>query len=69
MCTIRKRTNSFAALCNWIRELFNSIKEFSNMASTPKTWKNVEIRELSTSITELSNWIKELSNSFNDILN
>ena len=39
-------------LCNWIRELSNSIKELSN-------W----IRELSNSIRELSNWIRELSNS------
>ena len=57
MCTIRERTNSFAALCNWIRELSNSIKELSNMANTPAIWKNIGIREL-------SNWIDELSNSF-----
>ena len=56
MCTVRNRTNSFAALCNWISEFSNWIKErcLSNAANTPITWKNDEIRELSNSITELS---------------
>ena len=49
MCTIRERTNSFAVLCNWIRELSNSIKELSNTANTSAIWKNVLIRELSYS--------------------
>ena len=66
MCTIRERTNSFAALCDWIRKLSNSIKELSNTANTPAIWKNVGIRELSNSITELFNLIRELSNSFKD---
>ena len=34
MCTISERTNSFAALCNLIRELSNSIQELSNVANT-----------------------------------
>ena len=69
MCTIRKRTNSFAELCNWISELSYSIKKLTNTANTPSKWKNVGIRELSNSITELSNWIRELFNSFKDKLN
>ena len=69
MCKIRERTNSFAMLRNWIRELFNSNKELSNMANTPAIWKNVGIRELSNSITELSYWIRELSNSFKNKFN
>ena len=71
MCTIRERTtfcNSFAELCNWIRELSYSIKELTNTADKPAIRKNVGIRELSNSITELSNWIRELSNSFKDKL-
>ena len=68
MCTIRERTNSFVALCNWIRKLSNSIKELSYTANTPAIWKNVGIRELSNSITEFS-WIRELHNSFKDKLN
>ena len=32
MCSIRQRTNSFAALFTWIRELSNSIKELYNLA-------------------------------------
>ena len=35
MCTISERTNSFIALCYWIREPSNSIKELSNIANTP----------------------------------
>ena len=66
MCTIRERTNSFAALCNWIKELSYSIKELSITANKSAIWKNVEIRELSNSITGVSNWIRELSNSFKD---
>ena len=50
---IVESANSFAALCNWIRELSNSIKELSNTANTPALWKSVGIRELSNSITEL----------------
>ena len=69
MCTIRERTNSFAVLSNWIRELSYSIKELSNTANTPAIWKNVGIRELSNSITELSNWIGELFISFKDKFN
>ena len=76
MCTIRERTNSFAVLCNWIKELSNSIQELSNMANMPSIWKNVGIRELfysitgiSNYITELFNWIRELSYSFKDKLN
>ena len=29
MCPIGEHTNSFAVLCNWIRELSNSIKELT----------------------------------------
>ena len=64
MCTIRERTNSFAVLCNWIRELSNSIREpsdsikvFSYTTNTSEIWKNVGIKELSDSFTELCNWI------------
>ena len=62
MCTIRDldHTNSFAALCNWIRKFSNSIKERSNTANTPAILKNVGIKQLSNSITELSDWIREL---------
>ena len=63
MCTIKECNNSFAVLCNWIRELINLIKELSNTANMSAKWKNVWIRELSNSITELSNLIKELSKS------
>ena len=49
MYTIRKRTNSFETLCNWINELSYSIKELSNTAYTPAIWKNVGNRELSNS--------------------
>ena len=69
MCTIRERTNSFAELCNWIRELSNSIEGLINTTKTPAIRKNVGIRELSNSITELFNWMRELSNSFKDKLN
>ena len=69
MCTIKKCTNSFEAICNWIRELSISIKEFTNTANTPAIWENVGITELSNSITELSNWVRELFNSFKDQLN
>ena len=55
MYEIRERTNSFAELCNWIRELSDSMKELSNTTNTPAMWKNVGIRELSNLITELSN--------------
>ena len=55
MCTIKERFNSFAALCYRIRELSNSIKEFSNTANTSAIWKNDGIREISNLITELSN--------------
>ena len=43
MCTIRERINSFAALCNWIRELTYSIKELSNTVNKPAIWKMLEI--------------------------
>ena len=46
MYTIREHTNSFAELCNWIRELSYSIKELTNMAKTPAISKIVGIREL-----------------------
>ena len=69
MCTIKERFNSFAALCYRIRQLSNSIKEFSNTANTSAIWKNDGIREISNLITELSNWIREFSNSFKDKLN
>ena len=59
MCTIRERINSFAALCNWIRELSNSIKELSNTANTSAIWKKLE---LSNSVTELSNLFKDMLN-------
>ena len=62
MHTIRERTNSFAALCNWIRELSSSINELSSTANTPATWQNNGIRELSNSIRDLSNWIRKSSN-------
>ena len=52
MCTIRERTDSFAALCNWIRDLSNSVEELSYTTNTPAMWKNVRIRELSYFITE-----------------
>ena len=67
MCIIGDHTNSFAALCTWIRA--NSIKKLSHTTNTPAIWKNDGIRELSNSITELSNSITELSNSFKDKLN
>ena len=62
MSTIRERANSYAALCNWIRELFISIKKLSYIVNTPAIWKNVGIRELSNSIGELSNSIRDLVN-------
>ena len=52
MCTIRERTNSFAALCNWIRELSNLIKALYNTANTPSIRKNIGIRELSNSVID-----------------
>ena len=60
MCTIRERTYSFAALCNWIRELSYSIKELSNTANTPAIWKKIfELEscqiQLETSLIELEN--------------
>ena len=68
MCTIREGTNSFAELCDWIRDLSNSIKELTNTPTRLQYEKNIGIRELFNSITELSNWITELSNSFKDKL-
>ena len=62
MCTIRERTNSFAASSNWISKLSYSIKELFDTTNTPVIWKNVGIRELSNLIRDLSNKIGELSN-------
>ena len=56
MCTIREHTNSFAALCNLIRELSNSIKELSNMANTPAIWKIFGIT-LESSAIELESFL------------
>ena len=69
MCSIRGRTNSFAALCNWIRELSNPIKSSLIRPTRLQYGKNVGIRELSSSITEVSNWIRELSNSIGELSN
>ena len=61
MCTIRECTNSFAALCYWIRELSNSIKELSNTAIEQDCLtENVGITELFKSIIELSNSCKDI---------
>ena len=53
MCTKTERTYSFAGICNWIRELSNSIKELSNttnIVTRLQYEKNVGIRELSNLI-------------------
>ena len=34
VCIIRERTYSYAELCNWIKELSNSIKELTYMYTT-----------------------------------
>ena len=57
MRTIREHTNSFAALCNWIRELSNSIEELSYTTNTPTIWKMLELEsspiQLQTSLIKL----------------
>ena len=68
MCTIRERKNSFAALCNWICELSNSIEELSYTANTPAICKNNGIifqLQLQSSLIELQSSL----NQFKDELN
>ena len=40
MSTIRERTNLFAELCNWIKELSNSIKQLTYTTNKPAVWEN-----------------------------
>ena len=59
MCTIIERTNSFAAFCNWIRELSISIKELSNTAKLTAI-KSLKKLELKISVTQWESSVIQL---------
>ena len=70
MCTIRERTNSFAAFCNWLRELSSSIKELFSTTNTPAIYgRMMELEscqiQLQTSLIELENSLINLKNNLN----